>query len=170
MCENGGGAGLGGSDDADAAGLCGDDGLDDDGSAAMLLWWWRVDCSGDSRPPLLRLEHSLTISSSWPVMSGDWPPSPSNFSSLLVVVVVGVVVVVAVSSSPTLRFTISCPSRLRCSSFKRSALRHLARRFWNQTCNSIRYELSCLTVKFSESTRRCNIILGPLLLTLYVCM
>uniref|UniRef100_A0A182J1Z0 Uncharacterized protein n=1 Tax=Anopheles atroparvus TaxID=41427 RepID=A0A182J1Z0_ANOAO len=27
------------------------------------------------------------------------------------------------------------PPRLRCSSFSRSALRHLARRFWNQTCN-----------------------------------
>lgn len=61
MCENGGGGnGRGGSEEADAAGLCGDDGFDGSASGALRFG------SGDSRPALLRLEHSrsLAISSS----------------------------------------------------------------------------------------------------------
>lgn len=62
ICENGGGgSGRGGSEEADGAGLWGDDGFDGSASGALRI------CSGDSRPALERLEHSLsrTISSSW---------------------------------------------------------------------------------------------------------
>lgn len=63
-CGNGGGTGLGGSDEADGVGLCGDDGFDGTASGALLT------CSGDSWP-LPRLEHSLAISSSCAGASGE---------------------------------------------------------------------------------------------------
>lgn len=70
-CGNGGGAGLAGSEEAEGAGLCGDDGFDGTASGALRT------CSGDSLP-LLLLEHSRTVSSSWPPLSGELPAFMSS--------------------------------------------------------------------------------------------
>lgn len=56
-CGNGGGTSLGGSEEADGVGLCGEEGFEGTASGALRI------CSGDSLP-LPRLEHSLAISSS----------------------------------------------------------------------------------------------------------
>lgn len=110
----GGGNGLGaGASElaADGAGLRGDDGFDGTASGALRV------CSGDSGLPLLRLGHSRpTPSSSTVAVSGE-PEAliSSSFSSLV--------------ESDESRLMVLVSSRLRCSSFKRSALRHFARRF-----------------------------------------